>query len=512
MCFDYFQFWLFFDFYSLVYLFVLTFIVGSVHFFIWDYMSEELNLFRFLFVLNFFVFFMIILIISPCFFSFILGWDGLGFSSFVLVAWYGCDLSRSSSIKTFLTNRVGDGFLLVSLCMFVSQGHFGFLFFDSFCFMLLFFLILVAFTKSAHFPFSNWLPDAMAAPTPVSALVHSSTLVTAGLFLMFRFSYCYSYDLLSFIHNVGLWTLFIGSFGACVDYNSKKVVAYSTISQLGFISYIMSYGFYDLSFFYIMVHAIFKAMLFISVGDLIGSSFHYQDIRHMGGVGLYRPFSSFNVFFSLFSLCGFPFLAGFYIKELVVGLVLFVNLNLFSVFCFFFSLLLTAFYSFRLFYFLCFGDFNKLNSLFSYKPSLLSVLVLYFAVFFLGYFLGLYGYLWLNMGSSLFIVFFIFISGIFGLYFFNYFYLYSRFVGLFNYFSNMFYLTYLNFNVSFVFSVGNFFSSLVDKGFYLFSFIGYMDNLFFLGWNQIISGFFFSNWLYLLGLSFFFILIVCVLL
>lgn len=510
LCFDYFQFWVFFDFFSLIYLFVLTSIVGRVHFFIWDYMSEELKLVRFLFVLKFFVFFMIILIISPCFLSFILGWDGLGFSSFVLVAWYGCDLSRSSSIKTFLTNRLGDGFLLVSLCVFIGQGHLGFLFFDFFYCGVLFFLLLVAFTKRAHFPFRNWLPDAMAAPTPVSALVHSSTLVTAGLFLMFRFRYRYSSELLSLIHNVGLWTLFIGSLGACVDYKSKKVVAYSTIRQLGFMSFILRYGFDDLCFFYIMVHAIFKAMLFISVGDLIGSSFHYQDIRHLGGVGLFRPFAAFNLFFSLFSLCGFPFLAGFYIKELVVSLVLYVNIHFFSFFCFFFSLVFTAFYSFRLFFFVCLSGHKNIKFINNYKSFYLSVLVLYLCVFFLGYFFSLYSFFWLNVGSSVLVVLLTFVRGVFGIFVFNYFFLFRNIVSLFLYFYKMFYLTFLNFRVSFVFSAGRFFSSLVDKGFYLFSFINHLDNLLSLRWNNIVAVSFFSRWLYLLGLRFFFIVMLCV--
>nr|UKA77696.1 NADH dehydrogenase subunit 5 [Parakontikia ventrolineata] len=509
--FEYFHFWFFFDYYSLVYLFVLSCIVGSVHFFSLSYMESELNLIRFILILNLFVFFMVILVISPNFLSFLLGWDGLGFSSFVLVSWYGCSVSRSSSIKTFLTNRLGDSLLLVTLCFFLGQGHFGFLYYDKFYYFVIFVLLLVSFTKSAHFPFSSWLPDAMAAPTPVSALVHSSTLVTAGLYFMFRFSYVYTPDFLCFIHNFGLWTLFIGSLGACIDYNSKKVVAYSTISQLGFISFILSYGFYDFSFYYIMVHAIFKALLFIAVGDLIGSLNHFQDVRQLSGVGNLRPFSSFNLFFSIFSLCGFPFLSGFFIKELIVNVVSFFYMNYFSCICFILSLICTAFYSFRLLYILCFSNTVSLKLSTTYSSSIYSSLILYYCILFLGYYFSFYNYIWLNLGSSLFIIFFITLSGIISIVFYCNFVYYLNFLDFFNYISTMFYLNCFTFSFSVIYSIGGFFYTLLDKGFLVFTFINHLDYLFSLSWNNIINNFFFSNWIYLLGLSLLFFLSMIIL-
>nr|YP_011013891.1 NADH dehydrogenase subunit 5 [Arthurdendyus triangulatus]WPY71414.1 NADH dehydrogenase subunit 5 [Arthurdendyus triangulatus] len=504
--FDFFSIWLFFDYYCLVYLFVLSYIVSSVHFFIWVYMSEEVNLVRFVIVLNSFVLSMVVLIISPSFFSFILGWDGLGFSSFILVSWYGCDVSRYASIKTFLTNRLGDGFLLVSLCFFVYQGHFGFLFFDYLFNGLLILLFIVSFTKSAHFPFSNWLPDAMAAPTPVSALVHSSTLVTAGLFLIFRFSYLYSPCLLHFVHNFGLWTLFLGSFGACFDYNSKKIVAYSTISQLGLMSFTLSLGLYSLCFFYIMAHALFKALLFISIGGVITVNSHFQDIRFLGGVWLSNPLVVFNVFFSLFSLMGFPFLSGFYLKELILGGVLVQNLNFFSSLLFFFSILLTVYYSFRLFWVLCAGSYFLKLSIGSFV-STLCFIILYLCVVQFGVLFYSSFFLWLNLGSSWLVL----LSSLLGivLFFYCLYGLYlSNFVVFISYFYNMFYLTILNFGLNWFCSVGDFLFCFFDKGFYPFSFINHFDSFFKLFWNKILINFFFSNWLYFFGLSLGFIICV----
>jgi len=164
---------------------------------------------------------------------------------------------------------------------FFFQGHFNYYSVDCIILLVSLGLVISFYTKSAHFPFRRWLPDAMAAPTPVSALVHSSTLVTAGLFMLFRFRYVWDYQVFEIIHNLGLWTLFLGSFAACFDQNSKKIVAYSTIRQLGFLSFVLGLGMFDLFFFYMMVHALFKALLFISVGSLMLVKRHNQDVRHL---------------------------------------------------------------------------------------------------------------------------------------------------------------------------------------------------------------------------------------
>nr|UHA56278.1 NADH dehydrogenase subunit 5 [Bipalium vagum] len=503
--FDFFFLGFFFDYYSLIYLFVLFSIVSGIHLFIFIYMGNDSNLFRFFSVLNIFVFSMVILILSPNLISLMLGWDGLGFSSFLLVAWFGCFSSRFSSLKTFLVNRLGDGLFLVSLYYFFFQGHFFLFSLDSLFFCIYLVLVFSFFTKSAHFPFSSWLPDAMAAPTPVSALVHSSTLVTAGLYLLFRFSYVLSWYSLELISYLGLWTLFIGSMGACFDNNSKKVVAYSTISQLGFMSFVLSIGCFDLCFSYMMVHALFKALLFISVGCLLVLKFHNQDLRHLNNCWGLSPVVTFNFFFSCFSLSGFPFFSGYYIKEVVINSVGLFQYNYILLVVFFFSLVLTSYYSFRLFFFISFSysfSYGVIVSL-----GLISNLVfsgLYISIIFLGLILFENLECWVNFGPSLLVI----LVSVVGVFCGSYVLKFNVFLflkSLINYFVYMFFLNIFSVSLNSLYQVGGYLVQVVDSGFFLFSFINKLDTIFRSGFNVIISFGFFSNWLSLVGLSFIFI-------
>nr|YP_010736714.1 NADH dehydrogenase subunit 5 [Bipalium admarginatum]WEM34729.1 NADH dehydrogenase subunit 5 [Bipalium admarginatum] len=503
--FDFFVIGVFLDWYSIMYLFILFMIVSSIHLFIYVYMGSDENLFRFFFILNLFVLSMVILLISPNLISLLLGWDGLGFSSFLLVAWFGCFSSRFASLKTFLINRLGDGLFLVSLYYFFFQGHFLLNTLDISVLVVFFFLLFAFFTKSAHFPFSSWLPDAMAAPTPVSALVHSSTLVTAGLYMLFRFSYLITFEVFQLIQCLGLWTLFIGSLGACFDQNSKKVVAYSTISQLGFISFILSLGCFDLSFVYMMAHALIKALLFISVGCFLVLKFHNQDFRHLNNCWQLSPVVTFNFFFSCFSLSGFPFLSAFYIKEVILGGVWLIQVNYFLLLVFLISLIFTIIYSFRLFFFIGvsfkvnYGVFVGYSNL-----NLVVFLVLYFGIIGLGVVIFQNFYEWLNCGSA----FFILLYSLIGVLISNIIFsldLMTTLKLVINYLVYMFFLNVITVSMNNLYVIGGFLINMLDSGFLLFSFIGKMNNIIKTSLGKILENSFFLNWLSLIGFSVIFV-------
>lgn len=204
-------------------------------------------------------------------------------------------------------------------------------------------------TKSAQIPFSSWLPAAMAAPTPVSALVHSSTLVTAGVFLIIRFyrflsSFSYFFY---FLMIISVLTMFMAGISACFEMDMKKVIALSTLSQLGVMMSRLALGLPLISFFHLCTHALFKALLFLCAGSFINSCFHVQDFRHLGGLFLQMPFSVCCVNIANLALCGSPFLAGFYSKDLILECFLFSYSNVFILFLVFFATGLTVSYSVR---------------------------------------------------------------------------------------------------------------------------------------------------------------------
>ena len=216
--------------------------------------------------------------------------------------------------------------------------------------MLLCFLIVVAgMTKSAQIPFSSWLPAAMAAPTPVSALVHSSTLVTAGVFLLIRFYpflSCFSFFFF-FLMFVSVLTMLMAGVSACFEMDMKKVVALSTLRQLGVMMSSLALGLPYVAFFHLCTHALFKALLFLCAGSFINSCFHVQDFRHLGGLSLQMPLSVCCMNIANFALCGSPFLAGFYSKDLILEGFLFSYGNIFILILVFFATGLTSFYSIR---------------------------------------------------------------------------------------------------------------------------------------------------------------------
>uniref|UniRef100_UPI003001280B NADH dehydrogenase subunit 5 n=1 Tax=Tachina sobria TaxID=3118448 RepID=UPI003001280B len=363
---------LLFDWMSLIFMSFVLMISCLVIFYSKEYMESDYKINRFIMLVLMFVSSMMLLIISPNLISILLGWDGLGLVSYCLVIYFQNVKSYNAGMLTALSNRIGDVALLLAISWMLNYGSWNYIFYLEFMksnkeMMIIGVLVmLAAMTKSAQIPFSSWLPAAMAAPTPVSALVHSSTLVTAGIYLLIRFNMllvdCWMGNLLLLLSGL---TMFMSGLGANYEFDLKKIIALSTLSQLGLMMSILSMGYSKLAFFHLLTHALFKALLFMCAGAIIHNMNNTQDIRLMGGLSMMMPFTSscFNV--ANLALCGMPFLAGFYSKDLILEMVSLSYINMFSFFLFFFSTGLTVCYSFRLVYYSMTGDsnFSSLNML-----------------------------------------------------------------------------------------------------------------------------------------------------
>nr|YP_010946811.1 NADH dehydrogenase subunit 5 [Pycnoscelus nigra]WGO57568.1 NADH dehydrogenase subunit 5 [Pycnoscelus nigra] len=353
-----------FDWMSLIFLGFVFFISSLVILYSDDYMHGDYNMNRFIYLVLLFVMSMMFLIISPNMISILLGWDGLGLVSYCLVIYYQNVKSYNAGMLTALSNRIGDVALLMVIAWMLNFGSWNYIYYldclkSSYEMEIITFLVVLAgATKSAQIPFSSWLPAAMAAPTPVSALVHSSTLVTAGVYLLIRFSSSFSDWLNTLLLLIAGLTMFMAGLGANFEYDLKKIIALSTLSQLGLMMSILSLGFPSLAFFHLLTHALFKALLFMCAGMVIHTMKDSQDIRYMGNLSFQMPLTSSCLMISNFALCGMPFLAGFYSKDLILEMVSLSNLNTFGFFLFYFSTGLTVCYSFRLFYYVLCGDFN----------------------------------------------------------------------------------------------------------------------------------------------------------
>nr|QGA46886.1 NADH dehydrogenase subunit 5 [Reticulitermes tibialis] len=353
-----------FDWMSLLFLGFVFIISSLVILYSDDYMSGDFNIFRFIMLVLMFVVSMLLLIISPNMVSILLGWDGLGLVSYCLVIYYQNVSSYNAGMLTVLSNRVGDVALLMAIAWMINFGSWNFIYYLEFMAgsiemeLISFLVVLAAMTKSAQIPFSSWLPAAMAAPTPVSALVHSSTLVTAGVYLLIRFSPSFSYLLNTILLLISALTMFMAGLGANFEYDLSSIIALSTLSQLGLMIMTVSVGLSGLAFFHLLTHALFKALLFMCAGGIIHSMGDSQDIRFMGGLSVYMPFTSSCLMVSSFALCGMPFLAGFYSSDFILEMISLSYVNVFGFLLLFVSTGLTVCYSFRLFYFVLCGDFN----------------------------------------------------------------------------------------------------------------------------------------------------------
>nr|UFK32227.1 NADH dehydrogenase subunit 5 [Aguriahana digitata] len=394
---------LIFDWISLMFISVVLFISSMVIMYSSDYMGlYNFSSNRFLFLVILFIGSMFLMIISPNLLSILLGWDGLGMISYCLVIYYNSMSSYLSGMITCLTNRLGDIGLLISICWLMSYGSWHFMFYLDFYYEYIFYMMIISsFTKSAQIPFSAWLPAAMAAPTPVSSLVHSSTLVTAGVYLLIRFFNQLNFNNM-YVLFLSLMTMLMSSFCANYEFDLKKIIALSTLSQLGLMMSSLFLGMVNLSFYHLLTHAVFKSLLFLCSGIMIYYMNNNQDIRLMGLMSSLLPFttSCFNI--SSLALCGFPFLSGFYSKDLIVELMSMNFLNFFVFIMFYFCLGLTACYSIRLFYYSVF-----------YKNKHISLCLVFenfcymsYSIFFLTFFSVLFGCLmmWLISLDLVYIV------------------------------------------------------------------------------------------------------------
>nr|QZH55186.1 NADH dehydrogenase subunit 5 [Lardoglyphus konoi] len=384
------------DFISLFFFSVVSLISSVVFIYSKYYMGSYLSdqskdNFRFFYLLFLFVISMFFLVFSSSWLTVMLGWDGLGLVSFLLVIYYNNPSSLDSGLITVFTNRVGDCLFILSFIFMFYCGWTSSLSFLTYVYCFLFIVILGVgcITKSAQIPFSSWLPAAMAAPTPVSSLVHSSTLVTAGVYLLVRFNFLLM-EFYNILMVVSLLTVFVAGLCALYEMDFKKVVAMSTLSQLGFMIFSISMGYWILAYLHMMFHAFFKSVLFLSTGNLMHFFLGDQDSRYFGTLG--NSFFS-KLFFSMscLSLMGFPFSLGFYSKDLILGGYLFEFSGMCGV-VFFISCCFTVSYSLRLISmgFLNFPSFNPslsfLEDLYFFSP----VIIIYFFTVFSGNFFFYY--------------------------------------------------------------------------------------------------------------------------
>lgn len=427
------------DWVSVIFIIVVIIITFNVIIYRIEYMNNEIYIKRFIFIIMLFVIFILLIIIRPNILRILLGWDGLGLISYCLVIFYQNEVSYNSGIVTVLTNRVGDSIIIILIGLILINGSWNILYLFELNWLILIILIFVAFTKRAQIPFSAWLPKAIAAPTPVSSLVHSSTLVTAGVYLLIRFNYLFKINLIliNIIIFISILTLFISRINANFEFDFKKIIALSTLRQLSIIIFRLSLGMEEISFFHLLIHAIFKCLLFICAGVIIHNIINNQDIRYIRIIFQNIPLISIIFNCSTFSLCGIPFISGFFSKDKILEIFLINNFNKIIFLFLFFSIGLTVRYSIRLMYYsfiiICskniYFKFLRLSRIIFY-----SILILFFISIFIGFLLNwiifaIKNLIFLNKKLKLIIYLFIIIGLIIGLIliFFNFSYKYLFF-------------------------------------------------------------------------------------
>ncbi len=368
---------------SAVMLVVVTLISSLVHIYSIGYMSHDPHKPRFMAYLSLFTFAMLTLVTSDNFLQLFFGWEGVGLCSYFLIGfWFKKKAANAAAIKAFIVNRVGDfGLVLGIFLLFYLFGtvnydeifsqtpnildkEISFLNININAINLICILLFIgAMGKSAQIILHTWLPDAMEGPTPVSALIHAATMVTAGVFLVVRCSPIYEYSqfALSLITIVGMTTAIFAASIALVQNDIKKIIAYSTCSQLGYMFFAAGVGAYNVAMFHLFTHAFFKALLFLGSGSVIHSFKDEQDISKMGGVWRKIPYTYVLMIIGTLALTGFPFLSGFYSKDAIIEFAYLKGNNLAYIACFIgiFTALLTSIYSWRLIFRTFHGTYNN---------------------------------------------------------------------------------------------------------------------------------------------------------
>lgn len=342
---------------------VVCFISSSVMLFTNRYIKDDIFIKRFVWIVILFVASINFLIFIPNLAALLLGWDGLGLVSFCLVIYYQNPKSLGAGLITAFINRIGDVAILLAIGWTISQGQWDSSFIVTFHNhqWVIIIILLAGITKRAQIPFCSWLPAAIAAPTPVSALVHSSTLVTAGVFLLIRF---YPFLRKTAIFSITLSiisaiTMLIAGIAANFETDLKKIIALSTLRQLGVIMFRIAIGLPSLAFLHLLTHALFKALLFLCAGKIIHSHANNQDIRKIRHLWSQLPISRacFNI--ANLALCGFPFIAGFYSKDLIIETILTNQNNYTIILIIIIATILTASYSLRLSFFIFWSEIKQ---------------------------------------------------------------------------------------------------------------------------------------------------------
>lgn len=359
----------------------------------YNYISPYSKSGYFLWLTFFFVLSMLLVVTISNLFYMMLGWDGLGLVSFFLIVYYQNQSSITSGIFTLLINRIGDCFFLVAIVLIVYTRRELFSFGSAARTVSLILILAITFiTKRAIYPFSPWLPLAIAAPTPISALVHSSTLVTAGLYLIMRYSYILYLSplVIKILLIASLFTSFYAGVNAIFETDLKKLIALSTLSHLGFIGLAFSVGLVHLAFFHILAHALFKSLLFMTMGDIMINLNHSQDIRFLSSGIQHTPLSCGIMYISLFNLLGLPNVSGFFSKDLVLEILNYSNISSIMVVVVFINVAFTYFYTYQLFYYSFqsnklspYKNFHSLGLLHTLLISLLAFASLFYGFYFL---------------------------------------------------------------------------------------------------------------------------------
>ena len=368
---------------SSVMIMVVTSVSALVHIYSIGYMSHDPHKPRFMSYLSLFTFSMLCLVVSDNFLQLFFGWEGVGLCSYLLIGfWFKRETANNAAIKAFIVNRVGDFGLAIGI--FIIFLIFGTLNFEE-VFLLVpeftktnlsifggeynvitlicVFLFIGAMGKSAQFLLHTWLPDAMEGPTPVSALIHAATMVTAGVFLVVRCSPIFEYSqfAMNLVAIVGMITALFAASVALVQNDIKKIIAYSTCSQLGYMFFAAGVGAYHIAMFHLFTHAFFKALLFLGAGSVIHAFHEEQDISKMGGVWKKIPYTMILMLIGTLALTGFPFLSGFYSKDAIIEFAYLKDTSVGYYACSVgvLTAFLTAIYSWRLFFKTFLGKYNN---------------------------------------------------------------------------------------------------------------------------------------------------------
>jgi NADH-quinone oxidoreductase subunit L len=359
---------------------VVTFVSLMVHIYTVGYMAEDEGYNRFFAYISLFTFSMLMLVMSNNFLQLFFGWEAVGLVSYLLIGfWYTKPTAIYANMKAFLVNRVGDFGFILGIGLLVANAHsmnYAEVFAKKDALALLMLpgsdwmlitvacicLFIGAMGKSAQFPLHVWLPDSMEGPTPISALIHAATMVTAGIFMVARMSPLFELSdvALSFIMVIGAITALFMGFLGIIQNDIKRVVAYSTLSQLGYMTVALGASAYSVAVFHLMTHAFFKALLFLGAGSVIIGMHHDQDIRNMGGLWKYMRITWLTSLFGSLALIGTPFFSGFYSKDSIIEAVMASHLPTagFAQFAVMAGVFVTAFYSFRMYFLVFHGKEN----------------------------------------------------------------------------------------------------------------------------------------------------------